>query len=230
MTKKIKICTTEGTAASCVLVKDGLDDLTYLTDGQKKTFSTAFGTFIRNASANGKTIDVSQYGGRVTTANFINTKQAKSDLTFLHVTVQFVGYNVVNRMKSLENWKSVTFYATLTGGRTSPHRQKMPGDIGAEITCGWDINRDPQDHCDVFINMDWGDHRTNPSGLARSIIHEFLHHNKEMGMITGENEKHRMLDQRARVLLREWGLADGGCRAVNESWLWGPSYPGCDPK
>ena len=230
MLDKTKICTQEGTAVSCVIIRDGLDELTRLSDAQKKSFSTAFKTFIKNASADGKKLDISKYGTGVTSADFRTSKQIKSDIALLNATTQFVGYNVITRKKSRQNWNSVTIYSTFTGGRAKPYTQPIPASTGGEMQCGWYRDRNPQNVCSMYINMDWGDHRTNPSGLARTIIHEFLHHEKEMGAIVSVNQKHRKLDQRARAMLREWGLADGGCKPVNESFLFGPSYPGCDPQ
>jgi hypothetical protein len=228
MSNKTKICTMEGTAASCVIISDGFDPEDRLSEAQKKSFSSAFKTFFNNASAGGKTLDIGKHRARVTSANFGTSPQISSDIRYIDVTSQFVGYHIITRMQSKENWDTVTIYATVTGGRASPYTQKMPGSTAGEMPCRWQKYRDPQTSCNMFINMDWGDHRTNPSGLARTMIHEFLHHRNEMGPMYRVDKEHRMLDQRARVLLREWGLADGGCLPVNDSWLFGPSYPGCD--
>ncbi|MEQ1709496.1 MAG: RHS repeat-associated core domain-containing protein [Terricaulis sp.] len=79
----------------------------------------------------------------------------------------------------------------------------------------------------IKLNMNWGDHRTNPSGLARTMIHEYLHRRDNMGMEFRNSPVHQAIDAEARRRLVIYGLAGGGCAPVGGHWPFPPSYPGC---
>jgi hypothetical protein len=85
----------------------------------------------------------------------------------------------------------------------------------------------PEGMYQMILNMEWKNHRTNPSELARTMFHEWLHRRDEMGMGLG-GVGHRALDAEARRRLKAYGLGAGGCSSVGDIPLFGPAYPGCN--
>ncbi|MEM7042721.1 MAG: hypothetical protein AAF543_07910 [Pseudomonadota bacterium] len=199
-----KICADVSGAGDppCVLVKGGEK----LSDDDKKAIAKAYHDFIvKNDGA-----DISQHGA--VTYGFSDEDTAK-----VRVASQFIGANLP------EGWRNTRIHAGPGGevglpsgqaGRTD--WQKLAGDP-------------PEETYIIKINMDWGDHRTNPSGLARTMIHESMHRRDNGGWIFGHNDAHRQLDANARAKLQEYGLGGGGCLPVGGGF-WGlipHDYPGC---
>jgi len=83
----------------------------------------------------------------------------------------------------------------------------------------------------VTLYMSFGQHRTNGSELARTLVHERLHFPDELGPTGGTRATadHVALDEHAKSNLRTWGLDGGGCSSVGGGF-WGlilPSFTGC---
>lgn len=72
----------------------------------------------------------------------------------------------------------------------------------------------------LLINPDFEDHRGNPSSVARTLTHEFLHRDDQLGAQGRNNDQHIYLDNRAKALIKGWGLDGLGCPSGGErTWL-----------
>ncbi len=186
----------------CVQVKGGEK----LSDEDKKAIAKAYHDFIvKNDGA-----DISQHGA--VTYGFSDEDTAK-----VRVASQFIGANLP------EGWRNTRIHAGPEG--------EVGLSSGQAGTTEWArLEGDPPEgEYIIKINMDWGDHRTNPSGLARTMIHESMHRRDNGGWIFGHSDAHRQLDANARAKLQEYGLGGGGCSPVGGGF-WGlipPDYPGC---
>lgn len=209
---KVSICA----GGSCVRVNAGE---TGLTQSQMDTFAHSFHDFIQknpgaDLTTSGTAVLGSMRGG------------SKEDENIARVTAQFVGY------KLPKGWNSSEVRTILYAGSASELR--MDSSTAGKMDRAWFRDRTPQTEYTMRLNMSWKDHRTNPSGLARTMIHEYLHRDDELGFSGGGlvTEEHQKLDEKARSLLHEYGLGGGGCQSAGDSWLpWvAPSYPGCESK
>lgn len=209
---KINICA----GASCVLVNAG--DVG-LTRPQVNDFARAFHAFIvKNPGADLATSGTAVFGPA--------RSGSKEDENFARVVAQFVGYNLP------KGWNSTQVRTVIYAGSASA--LEMPNSTAGRLDRIWVKDRTPQTEYTLKLNMGWGDHRANPSGLARTMIHEYLHREDQLGFKGGRRvtEEHQQLDATARNLLHEYGLNGGGCQAVGESifpWV-SPDYPGCGNK
>ena len=188
--------------APCVQVRGG----EALSDKDKEALASAYRDFIvKNDGA-----DLSEHSADV-------IGYTKEDAAKVRVASQFIGANLP------DGWRNTRIIAG------SGDDLRMSSDTAGNTEWQKIATDDPPELYIVKINMDWGDHRTNPSGLARTMIHESLHRHDEGGWVTVVNEKHRALDTEARNRLQDYGLGAGGCLPVGE-FLWGllpPTYPGC---
>ena len=201
---------------SCVIIDAGE---TGLTKGQLAAISDAFRDFIvQNPGA-----DLTRSG---TTVLGSARGSSESDQEFARVVAQFVGYNLP------KGWNGDQVRTVIYVG--SAAELQMPASTAGKLDRSWVKDRNPQTEYTLRLNMSWKDHATNPSGLARTMIHEYLHRKDEMGFTGGRRvtEEHRSLDEKARNLLADYGLAGGGCQSVGDSilpWI-APAYPGCAGK
>ena len=79
-----------------------------------------------------------------------------------------------------------------------------------------------------LLNIDPGEagHGNNPSSVARTLTHEYLH--RDAFDLYFHNKEHRALDDRAKAYIKKWGLAGMGCPAYGGRTLLGfPAYSGC---
>ncbi len=195
---------------SCVGVDGNGDGNTKdndLTKNQINAISSAFRGFI--TSHNGA--DLSKSGANVTGGS-------DNDQNFARAVSQFVGFSV-------GGWDNTLI--DLTPGRLNSQT--------ASTTEYWEHREHSYEKMahgySTPINMGWKGHRTNPSELARTMLHERLHHYDRFGMVAIINDLHLALDAEARRLLMKYGLGGGGCSAVGDEglggFLFGPVYPGC---
>jgi len=214
VTGKTSICNGD----ACVRIDAGE---TGLTETQIATIARSFGDFIaRNPGA-----DLSKSGTAVITKTI---KGSEEDANLVRVVAQFVGHNLP------KGWNSEEARTVIYVG-TAPEL-KFPNSTSGDFVPVWSLERKPQIEHEIKINMTWKDHRTNPSGIARTLIHEYLHRKDEMGNAGGRSTtpEHLKLDAEARKRLDDYGLGGGGCQPVgDESILSGwfvPYFPGCDKK
>jgi hypothetical protein len=73
--------------------------------------------------------------------------------------------------------------------------------------------------------MGFADHRTNPSSVARTLIHERIHSTR--GNFDNSYAGESRIDAAARSYLKGWGLGRGGCPAVGGYFGYWPDQPGC---
>jgi hypothetical protein len=79
----------------------------------------------------------------------------------------------------------------------------------------------------IAINSDSPSTFEKAGNAGRTLIHELLHDDLQGGFLTPDS--HRKLDDRARSLLKEHGLGDGGCESIG-GWFgtdFMASYPPC---
>jgi hypothetical protein len=126
----------------------------------------------------------------------------------VRVTSQFVGANLKN------GWGNTTI--------------RIDERLGADNAGRLDYvtnQSHPNGVYELLINPFFADHRTNPSSIARTLTHEYLHRPDQLGPMPRNNEAHVTLDERAKALISRWGLAGGGCPgAGGRTWfgLFGP--------
>lgn len=198
---RVRICADN----ACVFVDAGSGGM---TEQGIARFSFAYRDFIRANDG----LDLSPYRADVVGLD-------REDVRRVSVASQFIGYNLPN------GWGNTRIFAG------SSRNVDMPGDSAGRMDRTWVRSRTPQEEYHMSINMDWGDHRINPSGLARTMIHEYLHRQDQMGMVTIVNDQHRAIDAEARNRIMDYGLGTGGCLPVGGGFLFGlfpPTYPGCN--
>ena len=76
------------------------------------------------------------------------------------------------------------------------------------------------------INLDHSNQGENASELARTMSHEYLHRDDQMGAVYPVNDAHRAIDDRAKQMIKDNGLAKGGCSSVG-GFLGFGGYSGC---
>jgi hypothetical protein len=182
-----------------------------LTDRELGVYSSAYREFILKNGGR----DLAPYAADVSGSWGSNS----DDVRRVYIASQFVGANLP------AGWGNTRIYAVSGQDPFLAMGSEAAGTMDYE----WIRDRTPQALYIARINMDWGDHRTNPSGLARTMIHEYLHRNDQMGMVTLVNERHLAIDAEARHRLVAYGLGGGGCLPVGGA-LWGlvpPTFPGC---
>jgi hypothetical protein len=194
---------------SCVAVDgDGDGDTADedLTREQISQFSTAYHDFI--VSNPGR--DIGDEGTIVTGTNGIGESYVSS----VRVASQFVG----SRLRY--GWQNTTITVgsidRKTLGRLDPIYDPRTGQVKS-----YDLRIDP-----TLAGMG-----NNPSSTARVLTHEYLHRPDQLGPTYSYSEQHLNIDNVARRLIKNWGLANGGCPAYgSRTWLgFGPPfYPGCD--
>ena len=191
-----------------------------LTATQIAAISRSFGDFINKNSG----ADLTKSGTAVITKTM---KGSQDDANLVRVVAQFVGHNLP------KGWNSKEARTVIYVG-TAPEL-KVPNSTSGDFSPSWAPKRRPQIEHEIKINMGWKDHRTNPSGVARTLIHEYLHRKDELGNAGGRatTKEHLELDAEARKRLDQYGLSGGGCQPVGDesiaSWFL-PYFPGCDKK
>jgi RHS repeat-associated protein len=171
-----------------------------LSKSQIRQFSNAYGGFIA-ANPN-----------RSIGSDGLSVAGNNSDASTLRVATQFVGASVPS------GWKNTQIsinnnLGSSTAGSTEWFRDRTTSKDG---------------QYSISINMGWKDHRSNPSSLARTLLHEFGHRRDQGGMHTLHNSQHKAIDATARARVNQYGLGGMGCPPVGELiFSWFPSYPGC---
>ena len=140
----------------------------------------------------------------------------KDDETMVRVASQFVGANLKEGWGRLQ----IRIDYKIDGGR-------LDTIWGSPSTSG----RLGDERYELLINMQALDHRTNPSSIARTLTHESLHRGRGFS-VSGAAPSHRALDDNAKALIKQWGLAGSGCPAAGSRTgflgLFGPQfYSGC---
>ena len=210
---KVDICA----AGSCVTVNTGDAGI---TQNQIDAFSRAFHEFIvKNPGA-----DLTSSGTAVLSSARGGSPQ---DENIVRITSQFVGYNLPR------GWNNDQVRTIIYAGSAS--QIQLPDSTAGRLDSVWSRDKTPETEYTMRLNMDWKDHRTNPSGLARTMIHEYLHRQDELGFSGGGRvtNAHQALDEKARGLLHDYGLGGSGCQSVGDSllpMLFSPDYPGCHTK
>ena len=152
-----------------------------LSKSQIKAFSNAYGGFI----ANNNSRNISNSG--------LSVAGNGTDASTLRVATQFVGASIPGGWKNTE--------VSINNNMDSGTAGKM----------GWYRNastsRDGM--YEMSVNMSFKNHRSNPSSLARTLLHEFGHRRDQGGMVTAQNDQHRAIDTTARensvnTDLEEW--------------------------
>jgi hypothetical protein len=182
---------------ACVGV-DGNSRDNDLSRSQTQAFSRAYGGFI----ANHRNADLSKQGAAV------NGKS--DDATMLRVATQFVGGALPGAFKNTE----IFINNNLDSDTAASTDWVRYGGVGPGTYY-------------TGVNMGWKGHRTNPSELARTLLHEVGHHRHRFGMVTLNNALHQRLDAAARRAVMRSGLGGMGCSAVGGYWGYFPDYPGC---
>jgi len=181
-----------------------------LTPQQKSAFASAFRPFI--LSHNGADLSGSGayiWGNACPRCDPSLIPRSGSggfaDPNFVRATSQFVGAN-------------------LPGGWSKTRLER--GDLSGDVLGRMDSETLParfgrqNTRYVMSLNTDWGDMNTNPSELARAMIHEWLHRTDQMGPVFPVDARHLAIDAEARRRLKAYGLDGGGCQPVGD-------YPGC---
>jgi hypothetical protein len=171
-----------------------------LTSGQISQFSRAYGGFIATHDHQ----NISGNGAKVDGNDL--------DASTLRVATQFVGSAIPGGWRNQEIRVNNDLDSE-EAGRTFWERHLGGPQTGTYWTS---------------INMGFKDHRSNPSSLARTLLHEFGHRFDQEGPVVVLNDQHRNIDAQARWRLNHYGLGAMGCPAVGSS-LFGlfNDYPGC---
>jgi RHS repeat-associated protein len=188
---------------ACVGV-DGNGDGNYkdkdLTSGQISMFSRAFGGFIAAHDHE----NISGKGVKIDGNDH--------DSKMLRVTTQFVGASIPG------GWRNHEINSSYL----------MDNDTAGETYYEYHVGGPAGGTYHTFINMGFKDHRSNPSSLARTILHEFGHRWDQGGLMRDHSERHIAIDAQARWRLKHYGLDGMGCPPVGDQFfgLW-HDYPGC---
>ncbi len=197
---------------SCVEVDGNGDGDTSdddLSRKQKKAFTKAFGSYIRNNNG----ADISSYGTKII---FNSSGASDEQVSTARVGTQFIGAS---------NGKKFPVNLNLTTGANA----KSSGYAGSTTFIGVTYNPygtlgKPPHPQEIGINIDKAFLFSNPSDLARTLQHELGHLSKSGYAKDGFGLAHKRVDARAITHIKRTGLADGGCRRIG-GFLSG--YPGC---
>ena len=153
--------------------------------------------------------DIGGEGARIGAIGF-----SPGEAALVRVTTQFIGANIPG------GWGDTPVMPGNTRASPGPGEQgPLPKDKAGQT------DRIAGGRFQSFVNMNFKDHRTNPSSIARTLIHERLH--TRPGLFERSGSIEQFVDSQARQLLKQWGLARGGCPMVGDTFgLW-PNHPGC---
>ncbi len=193
-----KICgemTSEGILPCVFVDADGDGSVTDddLTSDQASAFAKSFANFIRdNAGAN-----LRRSGLQV-----VDRTQSNGDLAkMLRVSSQFVG------AARDGGWGSRRTNAIITIESKAAFEEVGMGGAPEHVLLHWN---DYDKYVDEYrFSVGFRDHLLMPGNAARAIIHADLHN--EWGKGSDEKWRHFRLDHEAKLRLRDYGLANGGC-------------------
>jgi RHS repeat-associated protein len=186
---------------SCVTAETGTGGP--ISFGRATRIAESFARFIWASPVR----DVSGFGLRVEGA------RGDDEHAYFSVVSQFVG-------AALGGWRDIT---TLVIERGSSITRNEGGNFGA-----YAAGRDEPWKYAIGVSLLY-ENGSNPSALARTLIHEYGHSPWEFGGRLGESE-HRQMDDWAKNMLRSLGLAGGGCPAIGRTgpfWWDTDRYTAC---
>ena len=171
-----------------------------LSPGQISMFSRAYGAFIAN------------HDHQNISGNGVKVDGHDLDASTLRVATQFVGSAIPG------GWRNTEIGIN----------NQMDSEDAGQTSFEYHDGGPPNGTYYTYINMGWKDHRSNPSSLGRTLLHEFGHRQDQGGYVVLVNEQHRGIDAQARWRLKHYGLDGMGCPTVGD-FLFGlfHSYPGC---
>jgi hypothetical protein len=132
---------------------------------------------------------------------------SQADRSLIRAASQFVGANLPN------GWQNTRIIIK---------------NLGEGEAARMDRQWTPVDMFLLNINPGEAGHSSNPSSIARTLTHEFLH--RDNMTFRFNTSAHRRLDDRAKALIKKWGLAGMGCPAYGSRTRFGlgpPFYSGC---
>jgi RHS repeat-associated protein len=191
-----KVCATPtgSRISSCVGVDgDGEVADDDLTNNQASQLSTAFAGFI--AANNGA--NLSSFGATV-------LRDAKPGVTggivaMVRAVSQFIGANLKG------GWSDTVI--NVTGFEMGDDAGRLDYLKNAAFPNGVYV-------ANINPLQSQADHYENPTSIARTLTHEYLHRPDQYGFISGYNDAHRALDEKAKGLIKQWGLDGMGCPAI----------------
>jgi RHS repeat-associated protein len=197
-----QVCTGSGDSRACVHV-DGNGDRESsdndLTEEQIQVLAAAYAEFI-----------LANDGADLVDKGTTVSGGSEADRSLIRAASQFVGANLEN------GWQNTEIVLSNLGAGEAGRLDWLRN---AEYPAGVYL---------VLINPGEANHGGNPSSIARTLTHEFLH--RAAMSVRGHTSAHRELDDRAKALIRAWGLARMGCPALGgRTWFgFGPQfYSGC---
>jgi RHS repeat-associated protein len=194
-----KVCAIVGkkTINACVYVDadgDGNSKDSDLDWQLNRTLGRAFSRAIQKLDGQ----DIGLQGAKVNVGGLLT----ENDVTLTRVTTQFLGALIPGVWSGDGHGDLRVKIGFINGGDLEKYYSLM-----AEGSQRWH---------EIQVNSQRFEHR-NPSALARSILHGYGHHLDHMaGKSTPvfHNPEHRAIDEKAKQMLRQLGMAGSGCPAV----------------